>query len=711
MDRPRPSIGFSSIELTKDFIGVGSYGAVYKARCNEHLECAAKVIHSVLITEEEVEPGRLHRLPLKRFLKEIEFLGSIRHPNIIGYLGTSWDANKLPVLLMELMDGNLTQFLTKSQKPLHFSIEVNICRDIALALSFLHSNNIVHRDLSSNNVLMLGDRQAKVTDFGMATIFEDEQVQSATKMPGATVYMPPEVRTLYPITSDKIDCFSFGVLCVQIMTRKFPKPEEQAKGILGTLKYSHEISCRQSHISTISKAHPLLPVALSCLKDRYKSRPSSSDICIMLGGLKNITYEHIDYVENTPLLHSSSDNESPPATPSSSCMKKPKQTEAEKEETCLESSVKNSQNLINQLDGISMKSEEEVDHLLVQNSDIEPVKNAMADIEWDKLTDQEINSLPRTKPNTKPVLDMSQNFNTRWSIKSTKPPQDIYRTADAVYLDDGQIYMLCGPERRTAYSFHPVKYYWMRLEETVQGLSSLTAVGSFVVTVGGTNGLHCSNKLYSYVGFHWMERLPPMPTRRYNTIIAMSGPQLIVAGGVSRNKTILTTVELLSMDNYQWSTVASLPEPSASFSGHVSSGKVWVLGYSSAVFSCYLDRLVQSGSRSLFSLTKSTIFMPVWSYDSMPVHSTTLISMNDELYAIGGKLHDTNMPTDAVYKYDSWNSCWSIISHMKIVRSHCMAVGISQKRMIVVMGGVSEKGTPIKLVEMTRLLPTMDKPE
>ena len=71
---------------------------------------------------------------------------------------------------MKLMDDiySLTHFLECSTQPIPYHIQVNICHDVALALSFLHSHYIIHRDLSSNNVLLHGNVLAKVTDFGMA---------------------------------------------------------------------------------------------------------------------------------------------------------------------------------------------------------------------------------------------------------------------------------------------------------------------------------------------------------------------------------------------------------------------------------------------------------------------------------------------------------------------------------------------------------------
>ena len=103
----------------------------------------------------EIAPHREYRLPIRRFEQEYEFLSTVQH-NIVQYLGTHQDLDTgLPVLLMELMDDSLTHFLESSPQPISYHIQINICHDITLALSFLHSNGIVHRDLSlSSNYYM-----------------------------------------------------------------------------------------------------------------------------------------------------------------------------------------------------------------------------------------------------------------------------------------------------------------------------------------------------------------------------------------------------------------------------------------------------------------------------------------------------------------------------------------------------------------------------
>ena len=295
-------VGFKSITLFKDqTLGIGSYGAVCKAKCDD-LFCAAKVLHPTLFdptAQRRIAPHREHRLPIRRFELECEFLSTIRHPNIVQYLGMHQDPDTgLSVLLMELMDDSLTHFLESSPQPILYPIQVNFCHDIALALSFLHSNNIVHRDLSSNNVLLTGNIRAKVTDFGMARL-SDLNAQAThltfTMCPGTDVYMPPEAVDDKPVYTEKIDCFSFGVITIQILTQQFPKPGDRRQKV----QINHpglprgmvevrlaEVDRRQDHISEVDPSHPLLLIALDCLKDRGVDRPSAQQLCERVTALK-----------------------------------------------------------------------------------------------------------------------------------------------------------------------------------------------------------------------------------------------------------------------------------------------------------------------------------------------------------------------------------------------------------------------------------------
>ena len=286
-----PQFGFSSIKIYPDeCLGTGAYGAVCKAMCDE-LPCAAKLLHSVLFQFND--PG----MPamMRRFQQECELMGRIRHPCIVQYLGTAQDPESYrPILLMELMDESLTKFLERSIAPLAYHIQVNLSYDVALALAYLHSNGVIHRDLSSNNVLIIAGSRAKVTDFGMLKLLEQNmRMTPLTKCPGTVAYMPPEALSDEPEYTDKLDCFSLGVLMIQIITCNFPEPTK-ATVTVHDPKYPTgrilvpvpEVERRKKDVDLVDDSHPIKSISLSCLKDVERERPSAQELCHGLVELK-----------------------------------------------------------------------------------------------------------------------------------------------------------------------------------------------------------------------------------------------------------------------------------------------------------------------------------------------------------------------------------------------------------------------------------------
>ena len=289
MDHPRQPHDRNVRLLKNDKLGSGSYGVVCKALWGQRL-CAAKLLHPIFFHSDD--PGFV--TTRRRFEQECRFLNDMKHPHIVEYLGTSHDPDSgLLVLLMELIDESLTHFLERSQQPLAFHIEVDLCHDIAQALVYIHSKDIIHRDLSGNNVLLLAGR-AKITDFGMSKLLNaNRHMTPFTMCPGTLAYMPPEALREPPVYSKKIDCFSFGVLQIQIMTRQFPDPGpamqvvEDSRSPTGTMNMPVlDSKRRKSHIDLIVPTHTLLPTALNCLSYSEKDRPSAQDLCRQLAAIK-----------------------------------------------------------------------------------------------------------------------------------------------------------------------------------------------------------------------------------------------------------------------------------------------------------------------------------------------------------------------------------------------------------------------------------------
>lgn len=177
------------------------------------------------------------------------------------------------------MDCNLREFLTS---PRRYYIQVDIVLNILQAIAYLHGQSIVHRDLSSANVLMKGNI-AKVTDFGMSKLLDLSTINplDLTKYPGTKHYMPPEARADPPVYNHKIDIFSVGVLIVQILTGKMPDPINQVyyPDFKGVRQCESEIERRADHIGECDNRNPLKALALHCLQDNKDSRPDAAVLC------------------------------------------------------------------------------------------------------------------------------------------------------------------------------------------------------------------------------------------------------------------------------------------------------------------------------------------------------------------------------------------------------------------------------------------------
>ena len=288
MATPIKEFGYGDIEVySEETFGAGSYGKVCKAKCGQ-LPCAAKLLYDTMFGTND--PGICKFV--EQFEQECRFLRMIKHPNIVQFLGTVRDPQSQRLaLLMELMDENLTRFLERSTGPLPYHTQLNISYDVALALSYLHSNDIIHRDLSSNNVLLIGEgSRAKVTDFGMSKLEDmNPRMTPLTMCPGTQAYMPPEALITPPQYSNKLDCFSHGVLTIQIVTRQFPNPrdahvEDSQKG---SFQQVPEKDRRKKDLDLVDASHPLLPLALSCLELRATERPSADELCEGLATLKS----------------------------------------------------------------------------------------------------------------------------------------------------------------------------------------------------------------------------------------------------------------------------------------------------------------------------------------------------------------------------------------------------------------------------------------
>ena len=256
-------------------LGSGSYGRVYKAKCGQ-LPCMAKVFHDALFKHNQEN----HQEHVKKLEDDCKYISNIKHPNLLTYLGFIRDTETRRLfLLMEAMDENLTQFLESIAGPMPQEKQIQICHDVMLGLAHLHSINIIHRNLSSNNVLLLAGRRAKVSDYGISSFANFHVIQTSM-----SAYMPPEALAMPPRYSNKTDSFSCGVLILQIVSKLPPNPSPSYEH----LEYATgkdpvpETDSKRADIDEVDINHRLLEIARHCLNNNETKRPTADELCTCL---------------------------------------------------------------------------------------------------------------------------------------------------------------------------------------------------------------------------------------------------------------------------------------------------------------------------------------------------------------------------------------------------------------------------------------------
>ncbi|KAE8658073.1 Endomembrane protein 70 protein family [Hibiscus syriacus] len=204
------------VEATEKFdskycIGIGGYGSVYKAR---------------LSSGQMVSVKKLHPLPKggvadqKAFYSEIQALTEIRHRNILKLHGFCSHPRHSLLVYEFLEGGSLEKILKTDEQAAKFNWikRVNAVKGVANAVSYMHhdcSPPIVHRDVSSKNILLDSDYKAHVADFGAARILKPDS-SNWTSFEGTLGYTAPEHAYTMKII-EKCDVFSFGVVTLETL--------------------------------------------------------------------------------------------------------------------------------------------------------------------------------------------------------------------------------------------------------------------------------------------------------------------------------------------------------------------------------------------------------------------------------------------------------------------------------------------------------------
>ncbi|XP_058222213.1 MDIS1-interacting receptor like kinase 2-like [Rhododendron vialii] len=212
------------IESTEEFnlkyyVGEGATGLVYKAELPNGQVVAVKKLHSSQDSEAEAATN------LRCFAAEIRALAQVRHRNIVKLYGYCFHTRHSFLVYEFLEQGSLGAILSNNERAVGFGwIErVNVVKGVANALSYMHhdcSPPLVHRDVSSKNILLDLEYEAHVSDFGTARLLKPDS-SNWTSFAGTFGYTAPELAYTMEV-NEKCDVYSFGVVTLEVILGSHP---------------------------------------------------------------------------------------------------------------------------------------------------------------------------------------------------------------------------------------------------------------------------------------------------------------------------------------------------------------------------------------------------------------------------------------------------------------------------------------------------------
>ncbi|PIN19811.1 Serine/threonine protein kinase [Handroanthus impetiginosus] len=274
-----------TMKLTnKDIIGSGGFGTVYKLTMNDCTSFAVKKLNRISAEQD------------RGFERELEAMGDIKHRNIVTLHGY-YTAPQYNLLIYELMpNGSLHTLLhgkCMNKMILDWPSRYKIAVGAARGISYLHHDcipHIIHRDIKSSNILLDHNMEARVSDFGLATLMEPDKTHVSTLVAGTFGYLASEYVDTGKATA-KGDVYSFGVVLLELLTGKKPMDEafvEEGTKLVTWVKSVVEEKREEYAVDSslidfpINEINRVFSIALMCLEQEPCRRPTMGEIVKML---------------------------------------------------------------------------------------------------------------------------------------------------------------------------------------------------------------------------------------------------------------------------------------------------------------------------------------------------------------------------------------------------------------------------------------------
>lgn len=268
-----------------EVLGKGCFGQAVKVTHQQTGE--VMVMKELIRFDEETQ---------KTFLKEVKVMRCLDHPNVLKFIGLFYKDKRIHFVSEYIQGGTLRETIEKMEEDFPWNIKVGYAKDIAAGMAYLHSMNVIHRDLNSYNCLVRENQSVVVADFGLARLVMDEKNRNRTSSLERSVkgtlseLRKPDRRKRYTVVGnpywmapemihgktydERVDIFSFGIMTCEIIGRVsadpdyLPRTNDFGLNVESFLQQYHPPQCPSA----------FLPLAVLCCDMDADKRPSFSKL-------------------------------------------------------------------------------------------------------------------------------------------------------------------------------------------------------------------------------------------------------------------------------------------------------------------------------------------------------------------------------------------------------------------------------------------------
>ncbi|CAI0407086.1 unnamed protein product [Linum tenue] len=274
---------------TKDFadeskLGEGGFGVVYKGILSNEQEVAVKRL------------GRDSRQGDIEFKNEVKLVAKLQHRNLVRLLGFCLEGEERLLVYEFVPNASLDHFLFDANRQMNLNWErrYKIIEAITRGMVYLHEDSrlrIIHRDLKASNILLDAEMNPKISDFGMARLFDMDETQGKTnRIVGTYGYMAPEY-AMHGQFSAKSDVFSFGVLVLEIVSGHQNCYVHSGSTIESLISYVYKNWRNGTYTNLVDPSLGTRPgaevarcihIGLLCVQENINDRPTMAAVALML---------------------------------------------------------------------------------------------------------------------------------------------------------------------------------------------------------------------------------------------------------------------------------------------------------------------------------------------------------------------------------------------------------------------------------------------